>query len=368
MKKLLLVFISFVGFIDSAFSASQYPNVTGSVLLQVEADRVLSSTTQGVSPNNTYFYSEPKMSINLNRNWSVKTEWRLQQNNVLTTRDQERPERYRTFFSQDRGVGFSQSALLIEQLKANYQNEDMEFSIGKFDPTFGTAHNKGKRIGVFTSQFTEDYNLREKIGASLTALLESSKFTINSFVNDTTALSKSALNNRGKATSSKSIAGNGGIFSSYSMSLEGHDPFGIKNWNYNIGYRNLGVGNMPQTARESAYVLGSEYLFKAGDSTYLIPFVEIVKIKNFTGTSGRNATYTTVAGIVRYSSWTASISQLKRDITTVNGVGSNGRHMQVSAGYKFTDNFTIDVSRSSVREDGNKGSLFGVMMSYMYKF
>lgn len=369
MKKITFLFVAAFSFAKIANAAEQFPNVSGSILMQLEVDRVLSSKKQGVEQNNAYIYSEPKLSLNFNRNWSVKTEWRLQQNDVLTTRDDTNPERYRTFMSDNRSIGFGETGLLIEQLKVNFQNEDMEFSAGKFDPTFGTAHNKAKRIGVFTSQFTEDYNLREKIGANLSAILENSKITISSFFNDTTDLSKSALSDRGRAQRSDKVAGNTGTLSSYTISMEGHNPFGIKNWNYNFGYRNLSVDNSPGRAAEKGYVVGSEYLYKAGSDTYLIPFIEIVKISNFTGESARDALYTTVAGILRYSSWTASISSLKRDIDSAgNKTSSSGRQLQVSAGYKFTNNFTVDVSRSNIREDGAKGALFGVMFSYFYKF
>lgn len=369
MKKIILLFVASFAFSKIANAAQQFPNVSGNILMQLEVDRILSSNKQGVEQNNAYIYSEPKLSLNFNHNWSVKTEWRLQQNNTLTTRDKDNPERYRTFMNNDRNFGFSEAGILIEQLKVHFQNEDMEFSAGKFDPTFGTAHNKAKRIGVFTSQFTEDYNLREKIGANLTALLENSKITISSFFNDTTDLSKSSFNDRGRAQRSDNIAGNTGTLSSYAISMEGHNPFGIKNWNYNFGYRNLSVDNAVDRDSEKGYVVGSEYLYKASNDTYLIPFIEIVKINNFTGESGKDALYTTIAGILRYSSWTASISSLKRDINSTNNKSSsNGRQIQVSAGYKFTNNFTVDVSRSNIREDGSKGALFGVVFSYFYKF
>jgi len=370
MKKISLFFITIFCFSGNVNAQQQqYPNVSGSVLMQLEVDRVISTKKQGISPNNSYVYSEPKLSLNFNRNWSLRTEWRLQQNNQLTTRNDEKPERYRTFLSNDRGVGLGNTGLIVEQLKVHFANEDMEFSAGKFDPTFGTAHNKAKRLGVFTSQFTEDYNLREKIGANLTALLESSKISINGFFNDSTDLSKSALSNRGRAKRQDGVAGNTGTLSSYSISMEGHDPFGIKNWNYNIGYRTLGVDNIANRTAEKGYVVGSEYLYKAGSSTYIIPFIEIVKMRNFTGERGRDALYTTIAGILRYSSWTASISSLRRSIsTTPTGGSSNGRQLQLSAGYKFTDNFTVDVSRADIREDGSKGAVFGAMFSYFYRF
>lgn len=371
MRNFFLQFLAIFLLSSSLYAkqVQQYPNVNGSVLFQVAGDRVLSSQKTGVPANNAFVYVETNMGINFNRNWSVRTDWRLQPNKTLTTRDPVYPERYRTFFSSNRGYNTSDMGLIVEELKLQFENDDMKFVAGKFDPTFGTAHNKSKRIGVFTSQFTEDYNLREKLGAGVTALLEDSKLSFNTFFNDTTGLSQSAINNRGRADRSNGLAGNTGTLSSYSIAMDGGNLFGYENWFYNVGYRSLGVDKMDNRAREKGYVLGSEYLYKIGSQSSLIPFIELVKINNFTGAKDRNATYTTIALIGKYSNWTGSISRLSRSIKASQSIPSVSDHqLQMTAGYKFTDNFTVDVSRATIKEGGNKGSLFGVTMSYLYKF
>ncbi len=363
-------FTIFLTCLGSVALAQQYPNVSGSVLMQLEVDRIISTNEKGISATNSYIYSEPKLSLNFDRNWSIKTEWRLQQNDQLTTRNEDIPERYRSFLGSKREVGLSEVGLIVEQLKINFKNDDLDFSAGKFDPTFGTAYNKAKRIGVFTAQFAEDYNLREKIGANLIASLEKMKIGVSTFFNDSTDLSKSAINNRGRAKRQDGISGNNGTLSSYAVSIEGRDPFGIKNWNYNFGYRNLSVDNFTNSAAEKGYVFGSEYLIKMSENTSLVPFVEVVKIRNFTGEKNRDALYATTAAILRYNSWTASVANLKRDISkTTTGSGSNnGRQLQLSVGYKFANNLTLDVSRADVREDGKKAAMLGAMLSYFYKF
>jgi len=374
MRNFLLQFFAIFLLTSSVLHAEtskQFPNVSGNVLMQMQVDRVLSTEEKGVSANNAFVYIEPNISLNFNKNWSVKTDWRLQPNNVLTTRDSTYPERYRTFLSSNRGLNnVDNTGLLVEELKLHFQNEDMKFFVGKFDPTFGTAYNKAKRIGVFTSQFTEDYNLREKLGGGITALLEDSKVTFNSFFNDTTGLSSSAFNNRGRASRKDGVAGNTGTLSSYSVALDGENLFGVKNWFYNAGYRSLGVDKVdPSRAREKGYVLGSEYLHKVGMNTSVIPFVEVVRIDNFTGAKNRNAEYTTLALIGKYSSWTASISHLRRNIKQTDSIPKvSDRQLQTSVGYKFTNNLTLDVSRANIREGGSKAVLLGATVSYLYQF
>lgn len=349
------------------------PVLSGSVLYQIQTDRIIGSNNKNVSRNNGFIYIEPNFGLHFDENWSVKTQWRLQDNSTLTTRDKENPERYRTFFSNNRDFSLNKTGLLIEELKLFYENEDMKFTLGKFDPSFGTAHRKSKRIGVFASQFAEDYNLREKLGANITALLEGSQISFSSFFTDSTDLSKSAINDRGRQSKSNGLSSDTGSFSSYSILMEGENFLTIDNWFYNIGYRSMGV-DYSGHKRETGYVLGSEYLYKIGKETSLIPFVEIVRIQNFSGESGRVSNYATIAAIGKYSSWTASASFMIRNIDRSKTTVSNpiksitDKQIQFSIGYKFTDNLTLDVSRAEINENYSKGGMFGANLNYLYKF
>ncbi len=358
-------------FLSSAFAEErgQYPNLSGTTLFQFNADRVLSTQKTGVAPNNVFVYVESDFGLNFNQNWSVRTNWRIQPNSVLTTRDPVNPERYRTFLSSDRGIHVDDSGLLIEELKIQFQNEDMIFVAGKFDPKFGTAHNKAKRIGVFTAQVTEDYNLREKIGVSLSALLENSKVTVNSFFNDTTGLSGSAVNDRKTASSKNGTAGATNALASYSVSIDGKDLFEVEDLTYNLGFRSLSVTRLEGRQREKGYVAGLEYLYRMGN-TSIIPFAEIVKITSLTGEQGRDADYKTLALISKYSSWTGSVAYLERTVKSheaSEGIKKSDQ-VQLSVGYKFTNNLTLDFSRSNMKEDGYRASVIGVVASYLYKF
>ncbi len=369
MKKFLPQFaIFFALFAVNSYANEQYPNVSGSALFQLNADRIVSTQKSAVSANNAYAYMESDFALNINKNWAVKTQWRLQPNDVLTTRNKVYAERYRTFLDSNRGIKSEEYGLLVEELKLQFGNEDMQFSAGKFDPKFGTAHDKRKRMGVFTSQFAEDYNLREKIGLSVSALLEKSKITLNSFFNDTTGLSGSALNDRGRASSKDGSAGSKKALNSYSISLEGKDFLEIENWSYNLGFKSLSVDRLPGKHREKGYVFGSEYLHKIGE-TSIIPFVEIVRVNSIAGEQGRSATYKTAAIIAKYSSWTGSISLLSRDPRS-RRIKKEGKasHAQISIGYKFTENVTLDLTRSNMKEDGYSGSMIGVLLNYFYRF
>ena len=365
--------------IDSAFAQDEKidqekrsgPILSGSVLYEIQADQILSISHQKAKSSNGFLYIEPNFGLHFDENWAVKTQWRIQDNSSLITRDKDNPERYRNFLSDNRGYNLNQTGLLIEELKLYYENEDMKFSLGKFDPSFGTAHRKSKRIGVFASQLAEDYNLREKLGANITALLEGSQISFSTFFNDSTDLSQSAVNDRGRESRNNGLSANTGSFSSYSILMEGEDFLTVDNWFYNIGFRSLGV-DKESRKRETGLVVGSEYLYKIGRETSLIPFFEIVRINNFSGEVGRSANYITVAAIGKYASWTASTSlilrNIKRPSTSALPRTAYDRQLQFSIGYKFTDNLTLDVSRAIIHEDNHDAGIFGASLNYLYKF
>ena len=376
--KFLAILLTFSS-INSAFSqdeknATNYsePKLSGSVLYQLQGDQIISTSKRDSKSSNGFVYIEPNFGLHFDENWAVKTQWRIQPNSVLTTRDKDNPERYRTFLSDNRGFAISETGLLIEELKLYYENEDLKFSAGKFDPSFGTAHRKSKRIGVFASQFAEDYNLREKLGANVTALLEGSQISFSSFFSDSTDLSRSAIKDRGKENKNNGLASNTGSFSSYSVLMEGENFLTIDNWFYNVGYRSLGVDKEGRK-RESGFVAGSEYLYKIGRETSLIPFVELVRIENLAGENGRVANFLTVAAIGKYAGWTASSSLMIRNIKRRNYTEnlpkrSIDRQLQFSIGYKFTDNLTLDVSRAVIKENGYDAGIVGATLNYLYKF
>ncbi len=347
------------------------PILSGSVLYEIQADQILSASKRKSKNTNGFLYIEPNFGLYFNKNWAVKTQWRIQDNSSLTTRDKDNPERYRTFLSDNRGINLTQTGLLIEELKLYYESEDMKFSLGKFDPSFGTAHRKSKRIGVFASQFAEDYNLREKLGANVVALLEGSQISFSTFFSDSTDLSRSAIQDRGREPRNNGLSSNTGSFSSYSILMEGENFMTVDNWFYNFGFRSLGVDKSGRK-RESGLVVGSEYLYKIGRETSLIPFLEMVRIDNFSGESGRSANFITIASIGKYANWTASTSLMLRNIKRPNTSSlprsSYDRQLQFSIGYKFTDNLTLDISRAVIRENGYDAGIFGAILNYLYKF
>ena len=373
MKKLHIVFIAFL-FASSTSYAAQYPNFSGEILSELRTDVVsVDNSSSDVKRNSGYLNFEMKSSLNFNNQWSLKSSINLI---PVSQRQYIYPERSRFILGSDtginRGINIDDSALVVEEIKIAFENEDMRFTAGKFNPTFGTLYRRNKRIGFFVTDMTEDYELREKIGFSLSALLDDSEITVNSFFNDTSALSNSGINHRGKLKSDNGVAGNTGTLSSFSVTMEGKDFLGLRNVFYNIGYRSLGVNKFEDATRESGYTINLEYLHKIGQNAYLIPLFEAVKIDNFTGRLNRDATYITTALIAKYSRWNASLSYVDRSIknnypTAVVDKNSD-KIIQANLGYKFENDIAIDLSRADITEDGVDATAFGLIVSYLYNF
>lgn len=344
----------------------QYPNISGKVLFESRSDSVVSSNKSDISKNYSLVNIEPAFSLNINNNWSVKTNWRI---SPFYDRDNSRPERFREVLSQNRGLQFDKEDLLVEQLKGEFQNDDMKFFFGKFNPAFGTAWKRDKKIGIFTSDFTRDYELREKIGVGGAAVLEKSEISLNGFFNDVSDLSSTALNRRKRESTSDGVAGNTSTLSSYTVAIDGKDFFDVANLTYNFGYSKLAVNNIQNRADQNGYVGGLEYAIPIGINTYLIPYMEVAKINNMAGESDRNALYITTALTGKYNGWTASISRVGRNIRQKNIYGNVRDHqIQATAGYKFRNNISVDITRMNLKEDGYSASLLGVLVSYIYQF
>lgn len=362
---LLPVYLIFSSQNILAASDDNFPNISGTALFESRSDRVLSTQKSDVSKNNSYINVEPHFSLNVNKNWSFKTDWRY---SPFAQRDSAQPERFREILADNRGI-MNEQGLYVEQLRAQFQNDDMRFYVGKFNPTFGAAWKRDKKIGVFTSEFTRDYELRGKVGVGGAALLEKSEINLSTFFNDVSGLSNTLGTQIGKEPTNDNVAGNTSTLSSYNLTIDGKDFLEVNNLTYNIGYSHLKTNSAPGRSDQEGYVAGFEYPIQTGMDTYIIPFIELAKINNMGGESSRNALYSTMALTGKYGGWSASVSRVGRNIRQKNQIGNmHDSQMQVTVGYRFRNGIGVDVSRMRLREDGYSASLVGLLVSYLYQF
>ncbi len=376
MKKLYyIITISLIISANLAHAEKRYPNISGSLLTEVRTDSLLENNNSKIIKKNAgYLNAEFHTSLNFNENWSFKNAINFR---PTSKRQSTYPERSRFILGQDqgidRGINIDDSSLIVEEIKIAFENEDMKFAAGKLNPSFATLYRRNKRIGFFITDYTEDYELREKIGFNLAAILEDSEINLSTFFSDATDLSSSGLNNRGNLDRNDGTSSNTGTLSSYSITLEGRDFLEVDNLFYNVGYRSLGVENRNGTsARETGYTINLEYLYQLGQNTYLIPLIEYVKIDNFTGRINRDARYVTTALILKYNGWNGGITYLDRqtenNYPAATLLNNKDSILQFNMGYKFKNNFSIDISRASIEEDNVSATAVGAIISYFYEF
>ncbi len=360
----LLIIFCFIAFEVKA--QSQYPNLSGEIYMESKIGFINSESNANTYSNSGIMEFEPRFSLNINEEWSIKTRWNL---SPLRDRDVDNYEIGNVFPSDNYPDNINDYGLVVEELKGDFRNDDLNFFFGKYNPTFGEAWKKKKRIGVFVTDFTRDYELREKLGLGASAILdEDGAITFNTFFNDTTAMSNSAFNNRGKNKSSNNIAGNNTNLSSYSITASGNNLLDVDDLRYNFGYRDLDTENAIGYDNEKAFVGGLEYTIPLNYKTYFVPFAEIVKINNFNGLAGQDILYTTLSLTLKYSNWHAGISGVVRDIDRTGSDDYTDRQSQYFVGYKFNNGINLDVAHLDVKESNNKAKMVGVALSYLYEF
>lgn len=347
-----------------------FPYISGDFMLENRTDfasNVKSSDTTKPEQFNSFFYLESNDNLHLHSNWQIKTNWRIQPNATINNRLTNYPENYRKIFQEGRGWQLSSNAIILEEIKLQFSNEDLKLSLGKFDPQFGTAHFNTKRIGVLTKDFTEDYNLREKLGVSLVVPLSQNQLKLSLFTNDTTKLNSSALDIR-EVNIDKNIAGNNRRPNSFAISALGTNLFYNRNLSYNIGYRKQQIDSAPNTATENAITVNLEYVSKVlGED--VVYFAEVFKANNFMGEAERKALYGVMSILVKHQKWQFGSTKIFRNIESkLLQYDYHDYQNQFNIGYRINPEFTIDTTLAKVKERGIKGNLLAFNLRYFLSF
>lgn len=373
----------------------EYPNIEGHLLAEYYVD-VLNNSEDKIksddSVTNSYLYAESEFKLNLHKNFFLETKWYLKPvNSRLYTGDNyaENPNYVVGNSSQsdfygkndyvERGFQFSSYGLGIETLNMNFQNSNLAFGLGKINPTFGSAFDKSRFSGIFGISLPEEYELTEKIGGYVSAIFPFGTLRFNAFFDDTTGLSDTIFNSRGKYKS-EGGAGNTEKLNNFSLTFNAK----FDDLSFNLGYREL-KSDLETEKTERGFVVGAEYLIDLGYDVSFLPFTELSYINNFDGIDGRNVTYFTVFLPIIYQNWHFIASNTSK-FDYESGYNNYTSYVsQLSFGYKFDFGLMVDVARVWERDvkkadgfttvDSNAGKKWvnhadswAFMLSYMFKF
>jgi len=374
---------------------SKYPNIKGKILAEYYVDVLDNSENKvksGDSLTNSYLKLKTNFKANITKNIYAETDWYLRpvngrlysgdhyaKNNSYVVGDSTNSDFYGKEDYIERGFQLSSYGLGIETLNLNYKNSNLAFGLGKINPTFGSAFDDSRFAGVYGTLLPEEYKLTEKIGGYISAIFPFGTLRFNSFFDDTTSLSKTAFNDRGR-DNSHGGAGNTEKLNNFSLTFDAK----FNDLKLNFGYRQLDTKYSNEDT-ERGYVAGAEYLFDLGYNVTFLPFAELTYLNNFDGMKDRNMTYFTTLLPVIYENWHFIASSTTK-FDDEKGYGNYTSFLnQLSVGYNFDCGLMIDVAKVWERyvrkaddfdnvdsDNGHKWvkhqDSWAFRVSYLYKF
>lgn len=197
---------------------------------------------------------------------------------------------------------FSGHGLYVEQLKATWTGEALSAYAGKYNPVFGIAW--GKAPGIWSDEFTEDYEMTERLGAGGAARFGGGAWgehtlSAGTFFSDTSFLSGSLGTGRGRTSLSDGGASNTEDFSSFTLALDSKAPANIRGLETHAGFRHQAAGDKdPSGDSENGYALGATYEFPVQDRYAVALTGEYAGFSNFNA-GPQDARYWTLGGQVK---------------------------------------------------------------------
>ena len=323
---------------------------------------------EGDDAVNALFRIEPMFYLNFNENWKIANQWRMRPVEDRRGYNVPNSEKYDDSEGREtRDIHLNDYGLILEELYVQYFNGDLRAVAGKYNPTFAVGWKKSRYYGVYGTDVANDnYKLREKWGGSVSAVLDDLEIRLNTFFDDTTELSNTALNQRGR-DKSRGGAGNTESFSSFSLTATGEEFFGVENLSYNFGYSYLGT-DLSEEKEQKGYAVSFDYLQNLGENWEFIPFFEFVRLDNVDGYAGVEHNFVTLSLPFVYNNWSFIVSDTHTFKYNVSEKDYVDYDYQISAGYKFKNGLMVDVAKRWQKEDGYKADYIGGLVSYLLTF
>lgn len=317
---------------------AQYPNVSGTFVLELESDTTFDSGDPGAEVTDTYATVETAVDFNLSEIFTVHTDLMLEP--VLDA------DPFEDRFFEDHG-GYVQTLHLVVNLG--------QFTLfgGKINPAFGTAWDGNFTPGIYGTEFAEDYELTERIGVGGSYTYDAGDagehvFQAAVFFMDTSALSNSTFTRRGQTSLADGGASNTEDFSSVAVALDGSKIASLPGFSYHVSFRHQEAGE-GDVSDETGVAFGAKQEIETQDGLKFALNGEFAIFDNLDG--GENdALYATAGLNVAKDEWFGATSFTLRNLSG-GPAGSNfddklfqasiGRelfeHTALAVGYKFTE-------------------------------
>lgn len=351
-----------VGNITHSNATEFQPQLNGLVLFELENDWAYDSEKDDKEVNTLFTTIEPYLILSLTDRIAIES------NLVLEPLKSSKPKGDDRFFEDH--------ALSIEELKLSYFGDDYTVFGGKFNPSFGVAWDLAK--GIVGKDFAKTYELKERIGfgGSYTAgnkKLGIHKATANFFFLDTTFLSESLFTERPDSELSKGGVSNTEDLSSYSVTLDSENIFGIKGLNTHFGYYDQSEGKEDKDKKvdEVGYAAAATYKFYADkDHKFKIQtLLEYADLQNFKGTKDKDERFLTASIITKYDKkWNLTLAATDVEITETGEKTKDEYQFQISAGHVFKNGISFDVGYRQSKQDDITTRGIVSLLAYIHEF
>lgn len=280
---------------------------------------------------------------------------------------------------------FKSHGLYLEKIYATYAPEPFKLKAGKLNPPFGMAWDRAP--GVFGTDFAEDYELTEGIGARASITFENEDIGTHElgatvFFFDNTFLSSSAFTRPriddpftarpGRLRKRDGGPGNTNAPESFTVTLDGEKIPALPELVYTVGFAYFAKGET-ETREQKGFVAGVAYELSITEEISFTPIFEYARFWDAGGQPG-NIRYYTLGGELGWNQWLASGSVTWRDnsfpIDEESGSGGKftDRLLTFSVGYQLTDDLVLSAGWKRERIERQDTDTFGVLLAYGYKF
>lgn len=339
-------FIVIAGMASAQEAPKTYPHISGELSFEVEDDWTVSSDDPAVELNDLYTTVELGAALNFTEAFSLNGTF-LFEPVFDATDDRE----------------FEDHGFFVEEIYLQYDAGVAAVFLGKFNPSFGTAWDLTP--GIYGTDFAEDYELAERIGGGIEVPFKAAgtdhTATLNAFFADTTFLSESAGENRGRTRKADAGPSNTEDPASFSLTLDGGVPGFDANYHLGARYQSGGEGDVGD---DTGFVAGINKEWDLGDGHSAMALGEVAYFDE-QDASNAAGIYGTVGGSYAWSQWTASLSYSIRE--QENGLPAD-HLIQTSIGYEFDFGLGVEVGYRFGDEAKDESHTLGALLTYGISF
>ena len=286
-----------------------------------------------------------------------------------------------------RNAWFRGFAMYMEEFFVEAYFEEASVRVGKFNPTFGVAHNEKVLRGIGAVGFNQAYELTEMMGFGMTLWPDLTRHGLGKhavsaqlFAVDTTFLNHSIITTPRSTDTSFGRLGDrrladGGLANTnrpdnVALALSGRGFEFLPALGYTLGFRllraspaGLAAGN--ETRDETGYSLALDYRFATtawGVETKVSPLAEWVHLHNPGGNPGIT-NYLTLAVGIEHGPWELWLSGTLRDTSGVSGAADvRDRLFAISLDRDLTDWLKLGIGYRYQRVNRVEDHIFGLRL------